>query len=389
MIHFLLLLIYLAFISLGLPDALLGAAWPIMSGEFRVPVSYMGIVSLLISAFTVVSSLLTDRTVNRFGTGKVTAVSVALTAVGLLGFAFSGNFWMLCVWAIPYGLGAGCVDAGLNNYVANHYASRHMSWLHCMWGVGAAIGPYVMGTVLTAGQSWNAGYLYIAIFQVALTAVMLLSIPKWKTVAGEKTEEHTHLTFRQILELPGVRSVVLIFLCYGAVESIAGHWASSYLVLHLGVGEERAAGLAAMFYLGITLGRAVSGFVTLRFNDKQMAYMGMTLVLTGLVMMLLFRLEILCIIGFVTMGVGCAPIFPCLIHATPIQFGASRSQAIIGVEMASFYAGTCFLPPAFGLFADLAGIGSMPFVLLAFLMGMLLLHFRFYRLSGAENNSCK
>ncbi|MBQ8748213.1 MAG: MFS transporter [Oscillospiraceae bacterium] len=389
MIHFLLLLIYLAFISLGLPDALLGAAWPIMSGEFRVPVSYMGIVSLLISGFTVVSSLLTDRTVNRFGTGKVTAVSVALTAVGLLGFAFSGNFWMLCVWAIPYGLGAGCVDAGLNNYVANHYASRHMSWLHCMWGVGAAIGPYVMGTVLTAGQSWNAGYLYIAIFQVALTAVMLLSIPKWKTVAGEKTEEHTHLTFRQILELPGVRSVVLIFLCYGAVESIAGHWASSYLVLHLGVGEERAAGLAAMFYLGITLGRAVSGFVTLRFNDKQMAYMGMTMVLTGLVMMLLFRLEILCIIGFVTMGVGCAPIFPCLIHATPIQFGASRSQAIIGVEMASFYAGTCFLPPAFGLFADLAGIGSMPFVLLAFLMGMLLLHFRFYRLSGAENNSCK
>ena len=389
MIHFLLLLIYLAFISLGLPDALLGAAWPIMSGEFRVPVSYMGIVSLLISGFTVVSSLLTDRTVNRFGTGKVTAVSVALTAVGLLGFAFSGNFWMLCVWAIPYGLGAGCVDAGLNNYVANHYASRHMSWLHCMWGVGAAIGPYVMGTVLTAGQSWNTGYLYIAIFQVALTAVMLLSIPKWKTVAGEKTEEHTHLTFRQILELPGVRSVVLIFLCYGAVESIAGHWASSYLVLHLGVGEERAAGLAAMFYLGITLGRAVSGFVTLRFNDKQMAYMGMTMVLTGLVMMLLFRLEILCIIGFVTMGVGCAPIFPCLIHATPIQFGASRSQAIIGVEMASFYAGTCFLPPAFGLFADLAGICSMPFVLLAFLMGMLLLHFRFYRLSGAENNSCK
>ena len=235
MIHFLLLLIYLAFISLGLPDALLGAAWPIMSGEFAVPVSYMGIVSLLISGFTVVSSLLTDRVVSRFGTGKVTAVSVALTALGLLGFAFSGNFWLLCLWAIPYGLGAGCVDAGLNNYVANHYASRHMSWLHCMWGVGAAIGPYVMGSVLTAGQVWNKGYLYIAIFQVALTAVMLLSVPKWKSVAGEKNEEHTHLTFRQILALPGVREVVLIFLCYGAVEAIAGHWASSYLVLHLGV----------------------------------------------------------------------------------------------------------------------------------------------------------
>ncbi len=387
MIHFLLLLIYLAFISLGLPDALLGSAWPIMSGEFQVPVSYMGLVSLLISGFTVVSSLLTDRVVSRFGTGKVTAASVALTAVGLLGFAFSGNFWLLCVWAVPYGLGAGCVDASLNNYAANHYASRHMSWLHCMWGVGAAIGPYVMGSVLTAGQSWNKGYLYIAVFQVALTALMLLSVPKWKCVTGERSEVHTPLTFRQVLTLPGVREVVLIFLCYGAVEAIAGHWASSYLVLHLGVGEERAASLAAMFYLGITAGRAVSGFVTLRLNDKQMAYMGLTLVLTGLFMMIAFRLEILCIIGFIVMGVGCAPIFPCLIHATPTQFGSSRSQAIIGVEMASFYAGTCFLPPVFGVFADIVGIGSMPLVLLGFSLWMLWLHLRFYRLS--ENSSCK
>lgn len=387
MIHFLLLLIYLAFISLGLPDALLGAAWPIMSGEFQVPVSYMGIVSLLISGFTVVSSLLTDRVVSRFGTGKVTAMSVALTAVGLLGFAFSRNFWLLCLWAVPYGLGAGCVDAGLNNYVANHYASRHMSWLHCMWGIGAAIGPYVMGSVLTAGQSWNKGYLYIAVFQVLLTAVMLLSVPKWRSVAGEKSEQHSRLTFRQVLALPGVREVVLIFLCYGAVEAIAGHWASSYLVLHLGVGEERAASLAAMFYLGITAGRAISGFVTLKFNDKQMAYMGMSLVLTGLLMMVAFRLETLCIIGFMVMGIGCAPIFPCLIHATPIQYGMSRSQAIIGVEMASFYAGTCFLPPAFGVFADWVGIGSMPLVLLGFSLWMLWLHLRFYRLS--ENSSCK
>ena len=387
MVHFLLLLIYLAFISLGLPDALLGSAWPIISGEFAVPVSYMGLVSLLISGFTVVSSLLTDRAVGRFGTGKVTAVSVALTAVGLLGFAFSRNFWLLCVWAIPYGLGAGCVDASLNNYAANHYASRHMSWLHCMWGIGAAIGPYVMGAVLTAGQSWNKGYLYIAIFQVALTAVMLFSIPKWKSVAGDQSEEHTHLTFKQVLALPGVREVVLIFLCYGAVEAIAGHWASSYLVLHLGVGEERAASLAAMFYLGITAGRAVSGFITLKLNDKQMAYLGMTLMLTGLFMMVLFRIETLCIIGFMVMGVGCAPIFPCLIHATPIQYGMSRSQAVIGVEMASFYAGTCFLPPAFGIFADLVGIGSMPLVLLGFSLWMLWLHLRFYRLS--EKSSCK
>lgn len=342
MTHLLLLLIYLAFISLGLPDVLLGAAWPVMSAEFGVSMSYMGILSLLISGFTVISSLLTDKVVSRYGTGKVTAVSVALTAIGLLGFAFSGNFWLLCLWAIPYGLGAGCVDAGLNNYVANHYASRHMSWLHCMWGVGATVGPSVMGYVLTVGHSWNMGYLCVAIFQVLLTAVMFLSVRKWKTVATEVEDTHKPLTFRQVFNLSGVREVMLIFLCYGAVEAIAGHWASSYMVLHLGLSEERAATLAAMFYLGITVGRAVSGFITLRLNDKQMAYMGMTLVLAGLVLMLLFKFWLLCVIGFVVMGVGCAPIFPCLIHATPLQFGSHRSQAVIGMEMASFYAGLAF-----------------------------------------------
>ena len=389
MTHFLLLLIYLAFISLGLPDALLGSAWPVMSGQFSVPVSYMGLVSLLISGFTVMSSLLTDRMINRFGTGKVTAVSVAMTAVGLLGFAFSGNFWLLCLWAIPYGLGAGCVDAGLNNYVANHYASRHMSWLHCMWGIGAAIGPYVMGFVLTSGQKWNFGYLYIAAFQVLLTAVFMVSTPKWKSSAEETITTEKSLSLRQILSIPGVLEAVLIFLCYGAIEAIAGHWSSSYMVLHLGLAEERAASLAAMFYLGITAGRGVSGFITLRFNDRQMAYMGMMLVFTGLLMMTVSRLEILCMIGFLVMGVGCAPIFPCIIHVTPMQFGRNRSQAVIGVEMASFYAGTCFLPPLFGIFADLVGIGTMPVVLLAFLLIMLLLHFRFYRLTDRENNSCK
>ena len=381
MTHILLLLIYLAFISLGLPDALLGAAWPVMVPQFQVPVSYMGLVSLLISGFTVVSSLLTDRLIGRFGTGKVTAVSVALTAVGLLGFAASANFWLLCLWAVPYGLGAGCVDAGLNNYVANHYASRHMSWLHCMWGVGAAIGPYVMGYVLTCGQSWNRGYLYIAIFQVLLTAVLFLSMSKWKTTGSEGDSGHEPMSLKGLLSLPGACEVVLIFLCYGAIESIAGHWSSSYMVLHLSMPEERAASLAAMFYLGITAGRALSGFVTLRFNDRQMAYMGMTAVLSGLIIMLVSRSERLCIVGFSIMGFGCAPIFPCIIHATPTQFGRTRSQAVIGVEMASFYAGTCFLPPAFGILADMIGIGCMPGVLLLFLVLMLILHRRFYRMT--------
>jgi len=385
MTHILLILIYLAFISLGLPDVLLGAAWPVMYDQFSVPVSYMGIVSLIISGCTVVSSLLTARLISRFGTGKVTAASVALTAVGLIGFAFSEEFSRVCLWAVPYGLGAGCVDAGLNNYVANHYSSRHMSWLHCVWGVGASIGPYVMGWVLTRGYSWTSGYLYIAAFQVLLTVIFTITITKWKVTTEEVPLSDKSLSLRQVLALPGVREAVLIFLCYGAIESIAGHWASSYMYLHMEIPEESAASLAAIFYLGITVGRAVSGFVVSRFHDRQMAYIGMFLVLIGLLLMLVPGVQILCIIGFAIMGIGCAPIFPCIIHATPLQFGSNRSQSVIGVEMASFYAGTCFLPPAFGVLADAIGIGSMPVVLLAFLILMLLLHGRFYRLTGKKN----
>ena len=378
---YLLLLIYLAFISLGLPDALLGSAWPVISEQFTVPMSYMGIVSLLIAGFTVVSSLLTDRLHTRFGTGRVTAFSVGLTAVALFGFAVSNRYWHLCLWAIPYGLGAGSVDAGLNNYVANHYASRHMSWLHCMWGLGAAIGPYVMGAVLTGRQIWNMGYLYIGIFQTALTAVMMLSIPKWKNSGTTADVPHTPLSLLQVLRIPGVKEVLLVFLCYSAVEAIAGHWASSYLAFHLGIGEERAAGLAAMFYLGITTGRAVSGFATYRFDDKQMAYIGMTTVLAGMVTMLISKTEVLTMVGFTVTGFGCAPIFPCIIHATPERFGKAHSQSVIGVMMASFYAGTCLIPPAFGILADWVGIGCMPVVLLICLCLMLVLHIRLYNLT--------
>lgn len=381
---YILVLIYLACISLGLPDALLGSVWPVVSAQFQVPMSYMGIISFLISGFTVVSSLLTDRLTGRFGTGRVTAFSVALTAVGLFGFATSNRYWLLCLWAIPYGLGAGSVDAGLNNYVATHYESRHMSWFHCMWGVGATIGPYVMGAVLTGGQLWNMGYLYIGIFQVILTVILLSSIPKWKRVGGEVTETYAPLSLKEILCIPGVKEVLLIFLCYSAVEAITGHWASSYLTFHLGMGEEKAAGFAALFYLGITVGRGISGFMTYRFSDKQMAYIGMGTVLAGITIMLASKSETLTMVGFAMTGFGSAPIFPCIIHATPTWFGKEHSQGVIGVEMASFYAGTCLFPPAFGFFADWVGIGCLPIVLFFILCLMLFLHERLYRLTSAK-----
>ena len=364
MASLLLPIIYLSFISLGLPDALLGAAWPTMCTQFDVPVSYAGIVSIIVSTGTILSSLMSDRLTRRFGTEKVTAVSVAMTALALLGFAFSGSYWMLLLWAIPYGLGAGSVDASINNYVALHYASRHMSWLHCMWGVGASIGPYVMGYALSGGQGWNAGYRYIAFLQIVLSVILFLSIPMWKrrdTGSSQSGEEKTKaLRLGEIFAIPGAKEIMLAFFCYCALEGTAGLWASTYLVHHLGMDAERAASLASMFYLGITAGRAVSGFLTYRFNDVNMIRIGQTVIFLGVAVMLLPLGEIFAIVGLLLVGLGCAPVYPCVIHSTPDHFGAENSQAIIGVQMASAYLGTLLAPPVFGLIANHISTSLLP-----------------------------
>ena len=253
MVHLLLAVIYLAFISLGLPDSLLGSAWPSMHLEFGVPVSYAGVISMIIALGTVVSSLQSDRLTRRLGAGMVTALSVLLTALALLGFSLSRSFFALCLLAIPYGLGAGSVDAALNNYVALNYASRHMSWLHCMWGVGTSVGPYVMEYALTGGQGWNAGYRYIAILQFALTLVIFVSLPLWKKRAAQtRTEDAAAdvgraLPLREIMRIPGAKDVMVAFFCYCAVEATTMLWASSYLALGRGVSAEAAAGTPACF----------------------------------------------------------------------------------------------------------------------------------------------
>ena len=253
MFHLLLAVIYLSFISLGLPDALLGSAWPTMYQEFHVPVSYAGILSMTIAGGTIISSLQSDRLTKKFGSGKVTAFSVLMTAVALFGFSISSSFWMLFLWAIPYGLGAGSVDASLNNYVALHYESRHMSWLHCMWGVGASVGPYIMSFVLTNGQSWNMGYRYISIIQIVLTAMIMMSLPLWKNRSSEEitgidsnVSENTNpdkvLSLKEIFAIPGAKPLLLMFFCYCALEQTAGLWASSYMVLKHGLDVKTAAG---------------------------------------------------------------------------------------------------------------------------------------------------
>ena len=373
---FLLGIIYLSFISLGLPDALLGAAWPNMYPEFQVPVSYAGMISMIIALGTIISSLQSDRLTRKFGTGKVTAVSVGITALALFGFSISHNFILLCLWAIPYGLGAGSVDASLNNYVALHYASKHMSWLHCMWGIGATLGPYIMGAALTGGATWNTGYRMISVLQILLTAVLIFSLPKWEkqNTSSEKDALEKALSLKEILAIPGARAIMICFFCYCAIEQTTMLWASSYLNLAKGVDAKTAASFAGMFCIGITIGRGINGFIAMKLKDRQMIRMGQAIILTGIIVMFLPFGQTVSLIGFSLIGLGCAPIYPCIIHSTPEHFGAERSQAIIGVQMASAYIGTCLMPPLFGLIANHISIRLLPFYLLILLVLMVCMH---------------
>lgn len=379
MIHLLLAVIYLSFISLGLPDSLLGAAWPSMYQGFGVPVSYSGVIFCIISVGTVISSLQSDRLTRRLGAGWVTAISVGMTAAALFGFSVSNSFWALCLWAIPYGLGAGSVDAALNNYVALHFASRHMSWLHCMWGIGASVGPYIMGAALATSAGWHMGYRIIGLIQIVLTAIILLSLPLWKTASAKEEAEQADtpaqaLTLKQIFRIPGVKAVLITFFCYCSLEQTTSLWASSYLVLAKGIAPETAAGFASLFFIGITAGRALCGFLTLKWNDTQMVRLGVGLIALGVAAMLLPLGETVTLAGLTLIGLGCAPIYPSIIHSTPAHFGADRSQAIIGVQMASAYIGNCLMPPLFGMIANHTTISIFPYYLLVILVVMGYMH---------------
>lgn len=388
MVHLLLAVIYISFISLGLPDGLLGAAWPTMYPQFGVPVSYAGCISVIIAVGTIISSLQSDRLTHRFGTGRVTAFSVALTAAALLGFSLSDSFWMLCLWAIPYGLGAGSVDASLNNYVAVRYASRHMSWLHCMWGIGASTGPYVMGAVLSGGFPWNMGYGSIGALQTVLALGLFFSMPLWKRNDASEGETGTGtLTIPQIMRIPGAAEVMVMFFCYCAVEQTTGLWAASYLTLHKGIPAGTAASFGSLFFFGMTAGRAISGFVTMKLRDTQMIRLGLGMIGIGIAAMLLPLGEGISLTGLVMIGLGCAPVYPCVIHSTPEHFGVSNSQAIIGVQMASAYLGTCLMPPLFGLIASYISPGLFPWYLMGIFTVMTMMHERLIQKCKKESKN--
>lgn len=376
MYSLLLAVIYISFISLGLPDSLLGSAWPFMHAEMAVPVSYAGIVSMTISGGTIISSLFSDKLTKKMGTGLVTAVSVLLTVAALFGFSISGEFWMLCIWAVPYGLGAGAVDAALNNYVALYYASRHMNWLHCFWGVGAAISPYIMSYFLTNGTGWGSGYRTIFIIQIVLSAILFISLPLWKKnnkLSAEKNNAPA-LKLPQILRIKGVKYVLFAFFGYCALESTTGLWACSYLVMNRGISSETAAKYASFFYLGITFGRFLCGFISNKIGDKKMIRIGIAVTLAGIAAVWLpLNNNWVCLYGLIIIGVGCAPVYPAVIHATPNNFGAENSQAVIGIQMACAYMGSTFMPPVFGLIANHVSVSWFPVFLLVFLILLLIM----------------
>ncbi|MDE6529317.1 MAG: MFS transporter [Lachnospiraceae bacterium] len=371
----LLSLIYLAFISLGLPDSLLGAAWPTMQESYQVPISYMGIISMIISGGTICSSLLSERLTHRFGTKYVTVFSVFLTAVALFGFSLSNSFWFLCIWAVPYGLGAGAIDAALNNYVAIHYTSRHISWLHCFWGVGTIISPYIMSAALLH-SSWENGYRMVSLIQIAIAIILLSTLSIWKVNQknDDEKDEHSLLGLKGALKIRGVPFILIGFLCYCAGESTSMLWASSYLTQARDISKEAAAAFAALFFIGITAGRFAAGFISEKIGDRKMIRLGTTIIILGIICMSLpIKTDVAALAGLVVIGLGCAPVYPCIIHSTPSHFGSNNSQAIIGIQMASAYMGSTFIPPLFGLIANHISIKLFPVFLLLFFIMMILM----------------
>ena len=368
----LLAVIYLVFISLGLPDSLLGSGWPAIHTELDLPVSYMGFVSMTISCGTVISSLLSDKLTKKIGTRAVVSISIFLTVAALFGFSLSSRFWMLIVFAIPYGLGAGAIDAALNNYIALHFKAKHMSWLHCFWGVGTIVSPFIMGYAVT-NATWHDGYRIVGFIQLAIAIIMLLSLPLWK-VNKNTAEARTQKSVGLIgaLKIKGVPFLLIGFFAYCAAEATTMYWTSTYFVEVKKISTEEAANLASLFYIGLTVGRFISGFIAEKLGDRKMIIIGTCILTCGIVFLLLpINSYVFAIAAFIVIGLGCGPIYPCIIHSTPNQFGAENSGAIIGIQMASAYIGTTIIPPLFELIGHAIGFTIMPVYLLIFVILMI------------------
>lgn len=366
----LLAIIYLAFISLGLPDSVLGSSWPMMSQELNVSLEFAGIVSIVVTLATVISSLYSTKMINHLGTGKVVVISVLMTSLALLGFASSYHIFTLILLACVLGLGAGAIDAALNNFVALHYKSKHMNYLHSFWGVGATAGPLIMANYLTIESGWRYGYATLATIQFVLVAILITTLPLWKKVTlistdlPDTVEKEASTSNKDALKIGGVKTQLVLFCSYCSLEVSTGLWAASYLTQAKGISASDAAFWTAIYFLGITVGRLLCGWLTSKINEQQLIQIGLWIILFGIVMLLLPLPTNLNQIALLFIGLGCAPVYPNTIHLTPKRFGHKTSQVVIGLSMATAYTGMTIISPLIGLVMANISFSLFPYLLL-------------------------
>lgn len=369
MVTAIIILIYVAFVGFGLQGSLLGAAWPVMRIDFGVEVAFVGVISTVTSVCTMLTTINSHKLVRRFKTGPIVAISIVMTSLSLFGYSTATEWWHMLIWSVPYGIGGGLLDSVLNNYVAINYSSKYMSWLHCFWGIGATISPYIMGVCLTHNNNWGAGYVNVAVIQMIIAVLIFASLPMWKKVAAtnakadvspsDENQPKKSISLIGILKIRGIWIVLLSFFCYCAVEQTAGFWAATYLVEGRGINSATAAKVASYFYLGIMIGRFISGFVADRLGDKKMIRIGVLVILVG-IGLIFVKPEAICLAGLIVCGLGCAPIYPAMVHQTPALFGKENSGAVIGVQMVGAYLGSMAMSPLYGVFSQLISNSFYP-----------------------------
>ena len=366
----LLIIIYIAFIGLGIPDSLFGTAWPAIYSEFELPISFGSFVRSSRSCGTVLSSVISSKIISRLGTNKVSAYSTLLTALALLGFSFAPNLWVMCFWAIILGIGAGAIDVALNNYVAIHYSATHMSFLHCFYGVGVSVSPYILSLVIAGNFGWRGGYRIAFAIQLIITLLLFLSLPLWRKAHGgeNESEENTHkdLSFGSVLKIPGVKMMCSLFIASCAIECTCGGWGSTFLVEYKHLPAEKAAQIIMIYYIGMTLGRFLSGVLAAKLHSWKIIKLGQIVLGLALLLLILPGGVYLCALGMFLIGLGNGPLFPNFNYLTPENFGSDISQSIIGIQMASAYIGIMIAPTVCGLLGQVFGMVIFPFYLIVF-----------------------
>ncbi|MBQ5824160.1 MAG: MFS transporter [Clostridia bacterium] len=371
---FLLIVIYVAFIGLGVPDSLIGSAWPAVHAQLNIPVEAVSFITFIISGCTVLSSMFSARILNKIGTAKVTAFSTAMTAVALLGFSFAQSFLVMVLLAVVLGLGAGAIDSGLNNYVALHFKASHMNFLHCFYGVGVSLSPYLMSVALSSA-GWRGGYRYAFYVQAAIAVLLIVSVPLWKKSSPDtqaEEEKSTNLTLWQMAKMPEVRQVWVIMLATNAIEYACGVWGSTYLVEQKGFSAELGALALTVYYVGMSIGRFVSGLISGKISTWKRIGIGSAILAPAIVLMLLPLSGTVTVAGLFLIGLGNGSIYPNMIHLTPHNFGKEVSQSVMGSQIAFAYIGVMLAPPMVSLISSVFGIAVYPILLAALYVIMII-----------------